>query len=109
VQLGPAVGNVGSTISTDGIEPPLAQRKLAVEAVDDIQTEADDSHHSPDAQDGVPEGVQYSLGNQDLDQDNDENSNGDKAESTFIFEHFNNPPDLSFLLFGLTENTGGAH
>ena len=52
MQLIPAIGDIGSGIGADGVEAPLAQRELAVEAIDQVQAEADDGHHAADAEDG---------------------------------------------------------
>ena len=50
--LMPAISDICRRVCPNGIEPPLAQGKLAVESVDKIQPQAYDGHDAPNLNQG---------------------------------------------------------
>ncbi len=54
----PAIGDIGGGIGADGVEAPLSQRELAVEAVNQVEAEGDDGHNGAQVEDRTPEVVE---------------------------------------------------
>ena len=102
----PTVGDIGGGVGADGVKAPLAQRELAIEAIDQVQTERDDGQDRAQVEDCARKLVMIPSHPEDLDEQ--EEADQPAEEDEFVAVDFLEHPGLCFLAADFTEYAGGA-